>query len=55
MGQSAAGEGATVNMAKSGPAVMAAAGRRKQRSSRLQAHVLLETCSQILRVKNKAT
>jgi hypothetical protein len=38
-GQSAAGEGATVNMAKSGPAVMAAAGGRKQRSSRLQAHV----------------
>jgi hypothetical protein len=33
------GEGATVDMAKSGPAVMAAAGRRKQRSSRLQAHV----------------
>jgi hypothetical protein len=38
-GQSAAGEGATVNMAKSGPAVMAAVGGRKQRSSRLQAHV----------------
>jgi hypothetical protein len=38
-GQSAAGEGATVNMAKSGPTVMAAAGERKQRSSRLQAHV----------------
>jgi hypothetical protein len=38
-GQSAAGEGATVNMAKSGPAVMAATGGRKQRSSRLQAHV----------------
>jgi hypothetical protein len=37
-GQSAAGEGATVNMAKSGPAVMAAVGGRKQRSSRLQAH-----------------
>jgi hypothetical protein len=28
----------TVDMAKSGPAVMAAAGGRKQRSSRLQAH-----------------
>jgi hypothetical protein len=28
-----------VNMAKSGPTVMAAAGGRKQRSSRLQAHV----------------
>jgi hypothetical protein len=39
MGQSAAGEGATVNMAKSGPAVMAAAGGRKQQSNRLQAHV----------------
>jgi hypothetical protein len=39
MGQSAAGEGATVNMAKSGPAVMVATGGRKQRSSRLQAHV----------------
>jgi hypothetical protein len=39
MGQSSAGEGATVDMAKSGPVVMAAAGGRKQRSSRLQAHV----------------
>jgi hypothetical protein len=39
MGQSAAGEGATVDMAKSGPAVMAATGGWKQRSSRLQAHV----------------
>jgi hypothetical protein len=29
-GQSAAGEGATVDMAKSGPAVMAAAGGRRQ-------------------------
>jgi hypothetical protein len=38
-GQSAAGEGTTVNMAKSGPTVMAAAGGRKQWSSRLQAHV----------------
>jgi hypothetical protein len=38
-GQSAAGEGATDDMAKSGPAVVAAAGGRKQRSSRLQAHV----------------
>jgi hypothetical protein len=38
-GQSTAGEGVTIDMAKSGPAVMAAAGRRKQRSSRLQAHV----------------
>jgi hypothetical protein len=38
-GLSAAGEGATVDMAKSGPAVMAAAGGRKQQSSRLQAHV----------------
>jgi hypothetical protein len=33
------GEGAMVNMAKSGPAVMAAAGGRKQRSSHLQARV----------------
>jgi hypothetical protein len=39
MGQSAAGEGATVDMAKSGPTVMAAVGGRKQRSSRVQAHV----------------
>jgi hypothetical protein len=38
-GQSAAGEGATVDMAESGPAVMAAAGGRKQQSNRLQAHV----------------
>jgi hypothetical protein len=38
-GQSAAGEGATAGMAKSGPAVMAAAGGQKQQSSRLQAHV----------------
>jgi hypothetical protein len=38
-GQSAAGEGATVDMAKSGLAAMAAAGGRKQQSSRLQAHV----------------
>jgi hypothetical protein len=38
-GQSAAGEGATIDMAKSGPAAMAAAGGRKQQSSRLQAHV----------------
>jgi hypothetical protein len=39
MGQSAAGEGTTVDMAKSGPAVMATAGGRKQQSNRLQAHV----------------
>jgi hypothetical protein len=39
MGQSAAGEGATVNTARNGPAVMAVAGGRKQQSSRLQAHV----------------
>jgi hypothetical protein len=38
-GQSAAGEGAMVDMAKSGPAVMAAAGGWKQQSNRLQAHV----------------
>jgi hypothetical protein len=39
MGQSAAGGGATVDMAKSGPEVMTAAGGRKQQSNRLQAHV----------------
>jgi hypothetical protein len=39
MGQSAAGEGATVDMAKSGPAVMAVTGGRKQQSNHLQAHV----------------
>jgi hypothetical protein len=33
-GQSAAGEGTTVDTARNGPAVMAVAGRRKQRSSR---------------------
>jgi hypothetical protein len=38
-GQSAAGEGAMVDMAKSGPVVMAAAGGRKQQSNHLQAHV----------------
>jgi hypothetical protein len=38
-GQSTAGEGATVDMAKSGPAVMAVAGGWKQQSNRLQAHV----------------
>jgi hypothetical protein len=38
-GQSAAGKGAAVDMAKSGPAVMTAADRRKQQSNRLQAHV----------------
>jgi hypothetical protein len=40
-GQSAAGEGVTVDAARNGPAVMAVAGGRKQRSSRQQAHVLL--------------
>jgi hypothetical protein len=38
-GQSAAGGGATVDMAKSGSVVMAAAGERKQQLNRLQAHV----------------
>jgi hypothetical protein len=38
-GQSAAGEGMTVDMARNGPAVMTVAGGRKQRSSRQQAHV----------------
>jgi hypothetical protein len=33
------GEGVTIDMAKSGPAVMAAAGGRKHQSSRLQAHI----------------
>jgi hypothetical protein len=33
-GQSAAGEGATVDTAKNGPAVMAVAGGRRQRSRR---------------------
>jgi hypothetical protein len=37
-GRSAAGEGATVDTARNGPAVMAVAGRRKQQSSRQQAH-----------------
>jgi hypothetical protein len=39
MDQSATGEGATIDMAKSGPTVMAVAGERKRRSNRLQAHV----------------
>jgi hypothetical protein len=39
MGQSAAGEGAMVDTARNGPAVMAVAGGRKQQSSRLQTHV----------------
>jgi hypothetical protein len=39
MGQSAAGEGATVDTVRNGPAVMVVAGGRKQRSSRQQAHV----------------
>jgi hypothetical protein len=38
-GQSAAGEGATVDTARNGPAVMVVAGGRKQQSSRQQAHV----------------
>jgi hypothetical protein len=33
-GQSAAGEGATIDATRNGPAVMAVAGERKQRSSR---------------------
>jgi hypothetical protein len=37
-GQSAAGEGATVDTARNGPAVMAVAGGRKQQSSCQQAH-----------------
>jgi hypothetical protein len=38
-GQSAVGEGATVDMARSGPTVMATTGERKRQSNRLQAHV----------------
>jgi hypothetical protein len=38
-GLSAAGGGTTIDMAKTGPAVMATAGERKQQSSRLQGHV----------------
>jgi hypothetical protein len=38
-GQSAAGEGATVDTTRNGPAVMAVAGGRKRQSSRQQAHV----------------
>jgi hypothetical protein len=38
-GQSAAEGGATVDVAKNGPSVMAAADERKQRSNRLQARV----------------
>jgi hypothetical protein len=38
-GQSAAGGGATIDVDKSGPVVMAAADERKQRSNRLQARV----------------
>jgi hypothetical protein len=37
-GQSAAGEGATVDTARNGPTLMAVAGGRKQQSSRQQAH-----------------
>jgi hypothetical protein len=37
-GQSAAGEGTTVDTARNGPTVMAVAGGRKQQSSRQQAH-----------------
>jgi hypothetical protein len=38
-GQSAAGEGATVDTTRNGPTVMAVAGGRKQQSSRQQAHI----------------
>jgi hypothetical protein len=38
-GQSAAGEGATVDTARNGPAVTAMVGGRKQQSSHLQTHV----------------
>jgi hypothetical protein len=39
-GQSAAGIGATVDMAKSGPTVIAETDGRKQRSNHLQARIL---------------
>jgi hypothetical protein len=39
MGRSATGEGVTIDMAESGPALLAATGERKQQASRLQAHV----------------
>jgi hypothetical protein len=39
-GQSAAGGGATVDMAKSGPAVIAATDVWKQQSNHLQARIL---------------
>jgi hypothetical protein len=38
-GQSVAGIGTTIGMAKSGPAVIAVADKQKQRSNRLQARV----------------
>jgi hypothetical protein len=38
-GQSAAGGGTTIDMAKIGPTVMAATGEQKRQSNRLQAHV----------------
>jgi hypothetical protein len=38
-GSVSAGEGSTVDTARSGPTVMAAAGERKRRSNQLQAHV----------------
>jgi hypothetical protein len=38
-GQSAAGEGATVDTTRNGPVVMVVAGGRKRQSSRQQAHV----------------
>jgi hypothetical protein len=40
MGQSAAGIGATVDMAKSGPTIIAATDARKRRSNHLQARIL---------------
>jgi hypothetical protein len=46
MGQSAAGRGATVDMAKSGPAVIVADDGRKQRSNHLQARVPLEAAGE---------
>jgi hypothetical protein len=40
MGQSVAGRGATVDMAKSGPTVIAATDVWKQQSNHLQARIL---------------
>jgi hypothetical protein len=48
-GQSAAGEGATVDTARNGPAVMVVAGGRKQQSCRQQAHAKTTRPCSVLR------